>query len=172
MLDVRALQKDTVYEVMLQQMYSLNHMWLRLELYIAEKAPSDYRTDEYYQLYEDYGSHEAGRLARVLALPGEGIRDLAAYLRHSHWAVFENIDIAEMTPTSFRMRTLDCSAQRAARKWGMQHYDCGTGGLRVRRGFFTKLNPQARVEKIFAPCDNRPEGTPENISCEWLISLK
>jgi len=170
--DIRTLDKDTLCGVMLQQMYSLNYMWLRLEFYIAEKAPRDYRTDEYYQLYEDYGSQEAGRLTRTLGLPKQDMKDLSEYLRHSHWAIFENIEISELTPTSFRMRTLDCTAQKAARKWGMEHYDCGAGGLRVRTGFFKELNSKARVQRVFAPGEHRPEGTPANASCEWLISLE
>lgn len=172
MLDVSALQKDTLYNVMLQQMYSLNHMWLMLELYIAEKAPQDYGTDEYYQLYKDYGSHEARRLARSLGFPGEAIKDLADYLRHSHWAIFETIEIIELSATSIRMRTRDCTAQKAARKWGLDHYDCGTGGLRIRTGFFTALNSRATVERVYAPGEQRPESTPREVSCEWLISLE
>jgi len=172
MTDIRGLKKDTLYDVMLQQMYSLNYMWLRFEFFIAAKAPQDYRTDEYYQLYEDYGSYQAGRLARTLGLPREDAKDLARYLRHSHWAIFENIEVTELTATSFRMRTLDCTAQKAARKQGMEHYDCGTGGLRVRTGFFRNLNSKAMVHRIFAPGEHRPEGTPPNASCEWLISLE
>lgn len=172
MQDVRALPKDTLYDVMLQQMYSLSHMWLRLEFYIAEKAPRDYRTDEYYRLYENYGSQEARRLARTLRLPRHDIKDLSEYLRHSHWAIFENIEISELTPTSFRMRTLGCTVQKAATKWGMEHYDCGAGGLRVRTGFFKELNSKVRVQRVFAPGEQRPGGTPPDVSCEWLISIE
>ncbi len=172
MLDISQLEKDTLYNVMLQQMYSLNHMWLMLELYVAEKAPRDYGTDEYYQLYEDYGSHEARRLARVLSLPGEDIQNLADYLRHSHWAIFETIDITKLSETSLRMRTRDCTAQKTARKWGLDHYDCGTGGLRVRTGFFRTLNSRATVQRVYAPGGDRPKSVPSEVSCEWLISLE
>jgi len=172
MLDVRALKKDALYNVMLQQMYSLNHMWLMLELYIAEKAPQDYGTDEYYQLYEDYGSHEARRLVRSLGLPAGTIGELADYLRHSHWAIFETLEITELSATGLRMRTRDCTAQKAARKWGLDHYDCGTGGLRIRTGFFRTLNSGATVQRVYAPGGERPEGLPPEVSCEWLISLE
>lgn len=172
MLDTRALKKDTLYDVMRQQLYSLNYMWMRFEIFIATKAPKEYGTEEYYKLYEDYGSHEAARLARALNLPREGIKDLTSFLKHSHWAVFESIEIAKLTTDSFRMRTLDCSAQRAAKKRGAEYYDCGTGGLRVRSGFFKGLDSRAKVQRIFAPGEARPEGTPANVSCEWLISLE
>ncbi|HEU65996.1 MAG TPA: hypothetical protein ENN57_04930 [Chloroflexi bacterium] len=171
MLNIRAIKKDTLYNVMLQQMYSLNYMWLRFEAFIGVKAPKAYRSEEYYQLMEDYGWEEARRLVKALGFPREEINDLARFLKYSHWAIFENIEIAKLTANSFRMRTLDCSAQSAAKKWGMEYYDCGTGGLRVRSGFFKGINPEAKVQRVFTPGEVRPEGTRVNASCEWLISL-
>jgi len=170
MLNIRALTKDTLYNVMLQQLYSLNYMWLRFEGFIQEKAPKVYGSEEYYQLFEDYGSEEARRLVKALGFPREEIKDLTRFLQYSHWAIFENIEIAELTANSFRMRTLDCSAQSAAKKWGMEYYDCRTGGLRIRSGFFKGINPKARVQRIFTPPEARPEGTRAIVSCEWLVS--
>jgi hypothetical protein len=172
MLNIRATKKDTLYNVMLQQMYSLNYVWMRIEGLIQEKAPEVYGSEDYYQLYEDYGSEEARRLVKTLGFPREEIKDLARYLKHSHWAIFENIEIAELTANSFRMRTLDCSAQRAAKRWGLEYYDCGAGGLRIRNGFFKGINPKAKVQRIFTPPEARHEDRSAIVSCEWLISLE
>jgi len=172
MLDIRRIKKDTLYAVMLQQMYSLNYMWLRFEAILQEKLPQYYGSEEYYRLVGEYGSEEARRLVKALNMPREQINDLAEYLKYSHWTIFEIIEIAERTPTSFRMRTLDCSAQRAAKRYGREYYDCGNAGLRIRTGFFTGLNPKANVQKIFSPPEARPEGRHETVSCEWLISLQ
>jgi hypothetical protein len=172
MLNIRAIKKDILYDVMLQQMYSLNYVWLRYEGFIQQKAPELYGNEEYYHLYEDYGSEEARRLVKALGFPKEEIKDLARFLKYSHWAIFENIEIAEVTASSFRMRTLDCSAQRAAKKWGLEYYDCGTGGLRIRNGFFKGINARAKVESIFTPPEAGLEDRPAIASCEWLISLE
>ena len=172
MLNIRALKKDTLYAVMLQQMYSLNYVWLRYEGFIQQEAPEIYGSEEYYQLFEDYGSEEARRLVKALGFPREEIKDLIRFLKYSHWAIFENIEIAELTANSFRMRTLDCSAQSAAKKWGMEYYDCRTGGLRIRSGFFKGINPEAKVQRIFTPSEARPEDTRAIVSCEWLVSLE
>jgi len=172
MLNIRAIKKDALYNVMLQQLYSLNYMWLRFEGFMQEKIPEVYGSEEYYQLFEDYGSEEARRLVKAVAFPREEIMDLTRFLQYSHWAIFENIEIAELTANSFRMRTLDCSAQSAAKKWGMEYYDCGTGGLRIRSGFFKGINPKAKVQRIFTPPETGPEGTRAIVSCEWLVSLK
>jgi hypothetical protein len=165
------MRRDTLHTVMLQQLYALNYMWLRFEGFIQQKAPEAYMSDEYYQLYEDYGSEEARRLVKAFGFPREEIKDLARFLKYSHWAVFESIEIAELTANSFRMRTLDCSAQRAAKKWGLEYYDCGAGGLRIRNGFYKGINPRARVQRIFTPPEARPEGRRAIVSCEWLVLL-
>jgi Family of unknown function (DUF6125) len=172
MLNIRTIKKDTLHAVMLQQMYALNYVWLRFEYFIREKAPGLYGTEEYYQLFEDYGSEEARRLVKALGFAGEEVKDLVRFLEHSHWAIFEDIEIVEVTPNSFKMRTLDCSAQNAAKKWGMEYYDCRTGGLRIRTGFFKGINPRAKVQRIFTPAEARPEGTRSMVSCEWRISLE
>jgi len=172
MLNIRALTKDTLYNVMLQQLYSLNYMWLRFEDFIRVKAPEAYMSEEYYQLVEEYGSEEARRLVKALGFPREEIKDLTRFLKYSHWAIFENIEITELTANSFRMRTLDCSAQSAAKRWGMEYYDCRTAGLRIRSGFFKGINPKANVQRIFTPPEARPEGTRAIVSCEWLVSLE
>jgi hypothetical protein len=157
---------------MLQQMYSLNYVWMRIEGLIQQRAPEVYRSEEYYQLFEDYGAEEARRLLKVLDLPKKGIKDLTRSLQYSHWAIFENIEIVGLTADSFVMRTLDCSAQRAARRWGLDYYDCEAGGLRIRNGFFKGINPKAKVQRIFTPPETGPEGRPAVASCEWLISLE
>jgi hypothetical protein len=172
MLNIRALKKDTLHAVMLQQLYALNYVWIRFEYYIRAKAPEVFGSEEYYQLFEDYGSEEARRLVKALGFPREEINDLARFLKYSHWAIFENIEIVELNTNSFRMRTLDCSAQSAAKKWGMEYYDCRTGGLRIRNGFFKGINPKANVRRIFSPPEVRPEGRRAIVSCEWLISLE
>jgi hypothetical protein len=172
MLNIQAIKKDNLYAVMLQQMYSLNHVWLMYEVFIQQKAPEVYGNEQYYQLFEDYGSEEARRLVKALGFPREEVKNLIRFLKYSHWAIFENIEIAELTANSFRMRTLDCSAQSAAKKWGMEYYDCGTGGLRIRSGFFKGINPKAKVQRIFTPPETGPGGTRAIVSCEWLVSLE
>jgi hypothetical protein len=171
MLHIRAVKKDILYDVMLQQMYALNYVWMRLEGLMQQKAPELYGSEEYHQIYEAYGSEEARRLVKALGFPREEIKDLVRFLEHSHWFIFENIEIAELTANSFRMRTLDCSAQRAAKRWGLNYYDCAAGGLRIRNGFYRGINPRAKVQRIFTPPEVGPEGRPSIVSCEWLVSL-
>jgi len=172
MLNIRTIKKDTLHDVMLQQMYALNYVWMRLEGLMQQKAPDVYGSEQYYQLYEDYGSEEARRLVKALGFPKKEIKNLARFLKYSHWAIFENIEIAELTVNSFRMRTLDCSAQRAAKRWGLDYYDCGAGGLRIRNGFYKGINPKAKVKRIFTPPETGPKGTRAIVSCEWLVSLE
>jgi len=86
MLNTQAIKRDIIYALMLQQMYSLNHVWLMYEVFVQQKAPELYGNEQYYLLFEDYGLDEARRLVRALGFPREGINDLARYLKYSHWA--------------------------------------------------------------------------------------
>ena len=81
MLNIHAIKKDTLHAVMLQQLYALNYMWIRFEYFIREKAPEVYGGEEYYQLFEDYGSEEARRLVKTLGFPREEIKDLTRFLK-------------------------------------------------------------------------------------------
>jgi hypothetical protein len=69
MLNIRAVKKDILYDIMLQQMYSLNYVWMRIEGLLQQRAPEVYGSEEYYQLFKDYGSEEARRLIKTLGFP-------------------------------------------------------------------------------------------------------
>lgn len=172
MLEIDRLSKDTVYNVMRELLYSLNYMWFQFEEWIKRNCPEGLESEGFRRLYEDFGSYEAKRLSKALDISGGGVDILTQFLKCSHWAVFENIEVKELTEKSFRMRTIECSAQRAAKRWGMEYYDCGLSGSIIRGGFFKEVNQNAKIQRIFTPPEIRPEGTPENVSCEWLISIK
>ena len=89
MLNIRAVKKDILYDVMLQQMYALNYVWMRLEGLMQQKAPEVYGSEQYYQIYEVYGSEEARRVVKALGFPREEIKDLARFLEYSPWVFRE-----------------------------------------------------------------------------------
>jgi hypothetical protein len=172
MIEIGDLSKDDVYSVMSELLYTINYGWFMIEDMIRNKHPELLGSEEYRRLNEDVGSYEAKRLSKALCVLGDTIDGLISLLRHSHWAVFENIEVEKLTGRSFRMRTSDCSAQKAAKKWGMEYYTCGPVSFPLRSGFFKAANQNAKVERIFTPPDARPESIPENVSCEWLISIE
>lgn len=170
MLDIEELSKESVYEVMRELLYSFNYVWFLMDDLIKKNHP-DVNNEDLMGLAEEFGDYEAKRLSRVLDTPKEGIERLIHFLNHSHWAVFEEIGSERISEKSFTMKTFDCSTQRAAKKWGMEYYDCGEQGCRIREGFFRRIHPDVRVERIFTPPDKRIDGLEENYSCEWLITL-
>ena len=172
MLEIESLSKDTVYTVMRELLYSFNYMGFMLEEVLQRTHPEGLETEEFRRLNKEFGSYEARRLSRVIDISGGGINALIQLLKHSHWTVFENIEIKRLTEKSFQMRTIECSTQKAAKRWGMEYRACGSIGFLVRIGFFKKINKNAKVQRIFTPPEMRPEGTPENVSCEWLISIE
>ena len=118
MLEIEGLSKDTVYDVMRELLYSLNYMLFRFEEWVRSRYPEELQGEEFARLYEEAGSYEAKRLCKALDISGGGVDTLIQLLKHSHWAVFENIEAMKLAEGSFTMRTIECSAQRAAKRWG------------------------------------------------------
>ncbi len=170
MLDIGKLSKDSVYGVMRELLYSFNYAWFLMEDWIRKNNP-DINNEGLLGLTEEFGAYEAKRLSRVLDTSEEGIERLIHFLNHSHWKVFEDIESERVSERSFSMKTLDCSTQKAAKKWGMGYYDCSEQGCRIREGFFREIDPGVRVERIFTPPDEKIDGSDKRISCEWLITL-
>lgn len=171
MINIERLSKDEVYNIMSELLYSFNYVWFMFEKFVKNKYPDAFESEEFLKLNEEFGAYEAKRVANALGISTGGIDNLIQLVKHSHWAVFENIEITKLTGNSFRMRTIECSTQKAARRWGMEYYDCGHTGFFARKGFYQYLNKNAKVQRIFTPPETNPEGTPENVSCEWLISI-
>jgi hypothetical protein len=172
MLEIDRMSKDAVYHVMRELLYSFNYAWFLFEERVKSNHPEEFKSEEFHRLYEQFGSYEAKRLSRALDISAGEIDELMHLLKHSHWAVFENIEATKLTGKSFRMRTIECSAQKAAKKWMMEYYECGPTGLLLRSGFFRRVNENVRIQRVFSPPEIRPKGTPENVSCEWLISIE
>lgn len=172
MLEIEGLSKDTLYNVMRELLYSFNYMWFQIEDWIKRRYPGDFESEELCRIHQELGSNEAKRLSTVLNIVGAGVDAMIELVKHSHWAVFENIEVEKLTEQSFRMRTTECSSQRAAKRWGMEYYDCTLWASLCRNGFFKEANQKVKIQRVFTPPETRPEGTPENVSCEWLISIE
>ena len=172
MLEIDGLSKKTVYEVMFQLLYVTNWSWFKFEDLIRARYPEVIKSQEYLEINEEVGSREAKGLAKVLGTSGDGIGSLIQLLQCSHWAVFEHFEVEKLTKESCRMRVIDCSTHRAAKKWGMEPYECGDLTLVCLRGFCNVINQKVSIRRVFTLPEVRPKGIPENVSCEWVLSLE
>ncbi|MFO8111229.1 MAG: DUF6125 family protein [Desulfosalsimonadaceae bacterium] len=171
MFDIEKWNKEETYAVMLELLYSFNYMWFLMEGWVKTHCPEKADSEAFRVLSEQFGAYQAKRLEKTITEPVEGIDRLTAFLRHSHWFAFEDITLEKLSDTRLRMRTSGCTAQKAAKKWGMDHYACGDGGFRLRKGFFTRVDPSATVTRVFTPPDEKPADIPDDISCEWIIAI-
>jgi hypothetical protein len=171
MLEIDSLSKEAVYNIMLKHLVVMNAGWFKFENLIRAKYPDIVRSKEYMKLLEEYCSGQAKAMSKALDINGNCIDDLIGLLRYSHWALFENMEIEKFTEVSCKMRIIGCSTQVAAKKWGMEHYDCADATLTCLKGFCNQVSRDAVVQKIFAPPEVGSNSTAENVSCEWLISL-
>lgn len=172
MLEIEDWSKEQVHQVMQELLYSFNYMWFLMEGWIKENCPEKADSESFHQISETFGAYQAKRLAKTIADPGQGTARLIQFLKHSHWCAFENIELSNISDKELRMRTLDCTAQKAAKKWGMDCYDCSKSGLRLRQGFFAQIDPTARVTRVYTPPDEKPAAVPETVSCEWRICIQ
>jgi hypothetical protein len=172
MLEIERFSKEMVHDIMRELLYSLNYSWFEIEEWLKKTYPGAAESEGFQRLYERFGSFEARRLSKFVDRTAKGIDALIASVKLSHWQAFENIDIEKLSEADFKMRTIDCSAQKAAKRWGMPYYSCGQTGRLVRSGFYRELNPMAKVETVFTPPDTPPEGMPDGVSCEWHIFIE
>jgi len=171
MLDIEDWSKERVHIVMREVLFSMNYMWFLMESWARQHCPQQAGEESFQQLSDEFGRYQAQRLEKILDDKLTGVDRLIAFVKHSHWCAFEEIELTPLSDTRLRMRTLRCTAQKAAQKWGLSHYDCGPGGLRLRQGFFGRVIPTAKVERVFTPPDPKPSGTPDAAACEWVITI-
>ena len=148
MINIEKLSKDEVYNIMSELLYSFNYVWFMFEKFVKSKYPDAFESEEFLKLNEEFGEYEAKRVSKALSISTGEIENLIQLVKHSHWAVFENIEITQLTGNSFRMRTIECSTQKAAKRWGMEYYDCGLTGSFARIGFYQYLNKNAKIQRI------------------------
>lgn len=171
MLEIEDWSKERVHAVMQELLYSFNYMWFLMEQWITQNCPDRIESEEFQKLAETFGAYEAKRLEKTVDPDIRGVDRLIAFLKHSHWSAFEDLELTKLSDEQLRMRTRNCTAQKAAQKWGMDYYDCGRAGLRLRSGFFSRIHPGAEVRRVFTPPDEKPADAPTEASCEWVISI-
>ena len=172
MVEIERLSKHIVYDVMRELLYSLNYLLFLFEDWVKTKHPEEFESEDFRRLYGEFGSYQAKRLSKALAISGGELDDLIELIKHSHWTIFENIEVEKLTEKSFRMRGIECSAQKAAKRWGMEYDDCRIRSSWFCSAFFKVANHNVKVQQVFARPEIGPEGIPDNVSCEWLISAE
>jgi len=172
MMEIDRLSKDDAYGVMRELLYAFNMMWFLSDEWVKKYCPEKHNNEDYLAMLEKFGAYEAKRLAHVLDISKRNCDTFVKFLKHSHWAVFEDVEIEKVSATSFTMQTIDCSTQRAAKKWGMEYYDCGHTGCLIRKGFFGAIHSDVKVARLFTPPDQRPEGVSAQVSCKWRVAIE
>lgn len=171
MLDLEKYGKQTVHDLLMKHLIVINAGWFKFENMVRATHPEVLAGDGYVRIMEALCSDQARGLAKVLDVRGNDIDSMIELLRCSQWGVFERFEIERLSETSCRMQIMACSTQRAARKWGMEHYPCAEATMVCLRAFCTQVNRNAIIRKVFAPPEIDPAGNREQVSCEWVISI-
>ncbi len=172
MFDIENWSKAKVHSVSLELLYSFNYMWFLMDAWMKEHCPDKAGSDEFMKLNGDFGAYEAHRLEKTVEKEMTGLDRIIQFLRHSHWSAFENLELTKLSDKRLRTRTIGCTTQKAAKKWGRDYYDCSRGATVLRQGFFSRIDPTAEVVRVFTPPDQKLPGTSDDVSCEWIITIK
>jgi hypothetical protein len=114
MLEMERFSKEMLHEVMRELLYSLNYAWFEIEEWLRQKYPAAMMSDEFQRLYERFGAYEARRLRKFVDPSAAEVDALMELVKLSHWPAFENIEVGKRSASRFRMRTMDCTTQKAA----------------------------------------------------------
>ena len=171
MLEIDKLSKETVYNIMLKQLLAAYYHKFTLVNFIETHNPELSEGQEIMKLIEDYVAYEAKGLSGSLNIPLDSIDNLVKLLKVSHWAILESCEIEKLTDTSCRMRIIGCSTQKSADKWYGKEFKCATPTMAALRGFCRQSDKSIQINPVFSPFQDRPEGAPENVSCEWIFSI-
>jgi len=168
------LSRDKLFAVMKNFVLTYNWAWFRGTRITIEKYGLDaFLNEENTELLREFGSRQSKKLVELSIVSGTNVDSVIKGLQLSYWSLFENIELTKLSDGVVRMRTIDCSLQRTTKKkWGME-YPCKTLGssLATRTGFVKAINPKAEVKCSYCTPDPRPKNIPENVSCEWIITI-
>jgi hypothetical protein len=168
------LSKSELFDVMKNMVFVYSSAWFKSERIIIEKfGVESLLSRDFIELFRDFGWKEAKVLVDLSIVSGKNADSIVKALGLSHWALFENITLEKLSDNAVKMRTIDCSRQKyAVKKCGVE-YPCKDlkFSYESRLGFVRAINPSADVKCIFCPPDPKPAGTPQNVSCEWIIHI-
>jgi hypothetical protein len=170
----KKLSKRELFEVLKNMVQVYSSAWFKSEWIAIKKFGVDsFQASEFAELFKEFGAREAKILVDLSIVSGKDADSMIKALNLSHWALFENITLERLSNNIIRMRTINCSRQNYVMKRLGMEYPCKNIGFpyESRLGFVKAVNPSAKVQCIFCPPDPRPNGTPKNVSCEWIIHV-
>lgn len=168
------LSKHELFEVLKNMVQAYSSAWFKSEWIAVKKFGMDgFEGHEFAQLFKEFGAREAKILVELSIISGKNADSIIKALSLSHWALFEDITLEKLSNKTVRMRTINCSRQNYTLRKYKVAYPCKEIGFpyESRLGFVKAINPSAEVQCVFCPPDKRPTQTPENVSCEWIISI-
>ncbi len=148
--------------------------WFKSERLAIEKyGLNAFLTQEFNELFREFGAKESRKLKELGIVSGTDIDSIIRGLQFSHWALFEKIKLTKLSNNAAKMGTIGCTRQKyAKKKWGTEYPCKGLNfSLESRIGFVNSINPEAKVECNFCPPDSKRQNIPDNVSCEWIISV-
>ena len=173
-LGIEYLEKDKLRELL----DTYGKLTLTIDGLWIQGVEKRYGTDACLQIYtevmEQYGRIQAHRITRALGI-AEGEGDIPAMIAAHNaipWGRAVKVNYHQTSDKELVLSILNCHPQESRKARGQEIFPCKQMEHAELAAFFGQINPRAKVECLFSPPDERPREVPENVSCQWKITVE
>ncbi|RJQ28661.1 MAG: hypothetical protein C4589_05970 [Peptococcaceae bacterium] len=120
-------------------------------------------------VWRRYGSIEARRIKKTLAIEGDDLGVLAKALNFQIWSRAMGIEyeIPETTGDKVIFNVTDCRPQKARIKSDRGEFACKPVGIALFEEFAREINPRFKLKCLVCP----PDKHPDDLWCSWEFTL-
>ena len=115
-------------------------------------------------VWEKVGRMAAKDIVERFDIREKGIQGFMNAFKHFSWSLMIDYQV-QLRDNELLLTVPSCPAQEGRKKHGLGEYSCKDMHLREFTAFATEIDPDIRVDCLFAP----PDRHPPDVYCKWRI---
>lgn len=141
--------------------------WRTIAMVVKALGPRVFQGEEWVEVGRGVGLREGLGLRQLVPPQLSGVERLVEALKHSHWAMLEDVEISSRNG-EVELVVYGCSARQALARWRAESYDCSLLTKPALEGVAEGLGLKVRVELLRKP---GLAGRGEE-SCRWRLIVE